>query len=84
MIYTIFKDQAGKYRWRLRAKTKITIAISGEGYKRKKTVPNSINRASRSQKVWAVVDSRGLKWTKRDRSLRLMVFMSTPVGRMRA
>ena len=37
MIYTIFKDQAGEYRWRLRAKNRIIIAISGEGYKNKKT-----------------------------------------------
>jgi len=29
MIYTIFKDQAGEYRWRLRAENGITIAISG-------------------------------------------------------
>ena len=36
MIYTIFKDEGGEYRWRLRAKNRITIAISGEGYKNEK------------------------------------------------
>ena len=42
MIYTIFKDEGGEYRWRLRAKNRITIAISGEGYKNKKECSDTI------------------------------------------
>lgn len=56
MIYTIFKDQAGEYRWRLRAKNRITIAVSGEGYKNKKDCSDSIDLAQASSSA-PVIDT---------------------------
>lgn len=32
MSFTIFKDTAGQFRWRLKASNGRTIADSGEGY----------------------------------------------------
>jgi len=51
MIYTIFK-----YRWRLRAKNRITIAISGEGYKNKKDCSDSIDLVQESSSA-PVIDT---------------------------
>jgi uncharacterized protein YegP (UPF0339 family) len=56
MIYTIFKDQAGEYRWRLRAKNRITIAISGEGYENKKDCSDSIDLVRESSSA-PVIDT---------------------------
>jgi uncharacterized protein YegP (UPF0339 family) len=56
MIYTIFKDQAGEYRWRLRAKNWITIAVSGEGYKNKKDCSDSIDLVRESSSA-PVIDT---------------------------
>src|SRR6267142_2136473 len=56
MIYTIFKDQAGEYRWRLRAKNYIVIAISGEGYKNHKDCSDSIDLVKESSSA-PVIDT---------------------------
>jgi uncharacterized protein YegP (UPF0339 family) len=56
MIYTIFKDQAGEYRWRLRAKNRITLAISGEGYENKKDCSDSIDLVRESSSA-PVIDT---------------------------
>lgn len=39
-----FKDAAGEYRWRLRAKNGRIIADCGEGYKRKRDCKNAYDR----------------------------------------
>jgi uncharacterized protein YegP (UPF0339 family) len=56
MIYTIFKDQAGEYRWRLRAKNRITIAVSGEGYRTKEDCSDSIDLVRESSSA-PVIDA---------------------------
>jgi uncharacterized protein len=56
MIYTIFKDQAGEYRWRLCAKNYIVIAISGEGYKNHKDCSDSIDLVKESSSA-PVIDT---------------------------
>ncbi len=35
MYYEIYKDKAGEWRWRLKARNGRIVANSGEGYKRK-------------------------------------------------
>lgn len=38
MKFQVYKDKAGEWRWRLRAKNGRIVADSGEGYKRKTTM----------------------------------------------
>ena len=42
MIFYIYPDAAGEWRWRLRANNKKTIAISGEGYSNQKDCEETI------------------------------------------
>ena len=42
MIFYIYHDAAGEWRWRLRAKNKKTVAISGEGYASQKDCEEAI------------------------------------------
>ena len=56
MIYTIFKDQTGEYRWRLCAQNYIVIAISGEGYKNHKDCSDSIDLVKQSSSA-PVIDT---------------------------
>ncbi|MCH8345952.1 MAG: DUF1508 domain-containing protein [Chloroflexi bacterium] len=41
--FQIFKDNAGEYRWRLRANNNEIIADSAEGYKAKSDCANAID-----------------------------------------
>jgi len=66
MIYTIFKDQAGEYRWRLRAKNYIVIAISGEGYKNHKDCSDSIDLVKESSSA-PVIDTTNKGSSERPR-----------------
>lgn len=43
MAYYIYKDQAGYWRWRLRAANNRTIADSGEGYHNKSDCQSAID-----------------------------------------
>ena len=56
MIYTIFKDQTGEYRWRLCAQNYIVIAISGKGYKNHKDCSGSIDLVKESSSA-PVIDT---------------------------
>lgn len=38
MKFQVYRDKAGEWRWRLRAKNGRIVADSGEGYKRKTTM----------------------------------------------
>lgn len=43
MKFEIYKDVKGEWRWRLKARNGKIIAVSGEGYKRKRSVDDTIN-----------------------------------------
>ena len=43
MIFYIYHDAAGEWRWRLRANNKKTIAVSGEGYSSQKDCEEAID-----------------------------------------
>ncbi|MGB9275947.1 MAG: DUF1508 domain-containing protein [Terrimicrobiaceae bacterium] len=47
MIYFIFKDEAGKYRWKLYVKNR-EVAVSSEGYKLKKTCCDALDLVKKS------------------------------------
>ena len=47
MIYCIFKDEAGKYRWKLYVKNR-EVAVSSEGYKLKKTCCDALELVKKS------------------------------------
>jgi uncharacterized protein len=66
MIYTIFKDQAGEYRWRLCAQNYIVIAISGEGYKNHKDCSDSIDLVKESSSA-PVIDTTNKGSSERPR-----------------
>ena len=42
MIFYIYHDAAGEWRWRLRANNKKTIAISGEAYSNQRDCKEAI------------------------------------------
>ena len=42
MIFYIYHDAAGEWRWRLRANNKKTIAVGGEGYSSKNDCKDAI------------------------------------------
>lgn len=42
MKFEIYKDRKKEWRWRLKARNGKIIAVSGEGYKRKRTSYNII------------------------------------------
>ena len=66
MIYTIFKDQSGEYRWRLCARNYIVIAISGEGYKNHKDCSDSIDLVKESSSA-PVIDATNKGSSERPR-----------------
>ena len=66
MIYTIFKDQSGEYRWRLCARNYIVIAISGEGYKNHKGCSDSIDLVKESSSA-PVIDATNKGSSERPR-----------------
>jgi uncharacterized protein len=66
MIYTIFKDQTGEYRWRLCAQNYIVIAISGKGYKNHKDCSGSIDLVKESSSA-PVIDTTSKVSSERPR-----------------
>ena len=66
MIYTIFKDQSGEYRWRLCARNYIVIAIAGEGYKNHKDCSDSIDLVKESSSA-PVIDATNKGSSERPR-----------------
>ena len=44
MRFEIYKDRAGEYRWRLRARNGELMAVSEEGFTRKSSCLNSVRR----------------------------------------
>ena len=66
MIYTIFKDQTGEYRWRLCAHNYIVIAISGKGYKNHKDCSDSIDLVKESSSA-PVIDTTSTVSSERPR-----------------
>ena len=44
MKFHIYKDRAGEWRWRLRARNGRIVASSGEGFKRKASTLKSMSR----------------------------------------
>src|SRR5262249_53315111 len=46
--YEVYKDNAGEYRWRLRANNSQVIATSGEGYKEKKSCLDGIESVKKN------------------------------------
>lgn len=61
---TIYKDSKGEFRWRMTAKNGKVVAESGEGYKRKRTMMDTLNRmvsAILSGSSFVVVDSTKAK-----------------------
>jgi uncharacterized protein YegP (UPF0339 family) len=66
MIYTIFKDQTGEYRWRLCAHNYIVIAISGKGYKNHKDCSDSLDQVKKSSSA-PVIDTTGTVSSERPR-----------------
>ena len=47
MIYCIFKDEVGKYRWKLYVKNR-EIAVSSEGFKQKKACCDALDLVKKS------------------------------------
>lgn len=43
MKFTLYRDQAGEWRWRLRAKNGRIVAEGGEGYKRYSAMVRTLN-----------------------------------------
>lgn len=53
MKFEIYKDSAGEYRWKLKARNGKILAVSSEGYKKKQTmlrIIESIKRAVIAEK----------------------------------
>src|SRR5262245_37730351 len=46
--FEVYKDNAGEYRWRLRATNTQVIATSGEGYKEKKSAMDAIESVKKN------------------------------------
>ena len=57
--FLIYKDEAGEFRWRYQASNTLTIADSGEGYKRKADCQHGIDlvKASHGKAVWVTIDA---------------------------
>ena len=60
---TIYKDSKGEFRWRMTAKNTKVVAESGEGYKRKRTMIDTLNRmlAAVDHHTVVIVDSTKAK-----------------------
>jgi uncharacterized protein len=50
--FELYKDKAGHFRWRLRAKNGESVAEGGEGFTERRTAMNAIKKL----KVWAATD----------------------------
>ena len=57
MIYCIFKDEVGKYRWKLYVKNR-EVAASSESYRQKKASYDSVDLVKKSSSA-PVVDKTG-------------------------
>lgn len=50
--FELYKDKAGHFRWRLRAKNGESVAEGGEGFAERRTAMNAIKKL----RVWAATD----------------------------
>jgi len=48
MRFELYRDSAGEWRWRLRARNGEVVAESGEGYKRREDCEHGINLVRQS------------------------------------
>jgi uncharacterized protein YegP (UPF0339 family) len=48
MVYYMYKDTVGQWRWRLRAENQQIIAVSGEGYYNKQDCRRAIDLVASS------------------------------------
>jgi uncharacterized protein YegP (UPF0339 family) len=55
--FTIYRDNAGEYRWRLTANNNKTTADSGEGYKTNQGCRDAIDRVKREVAVATIRDT---------------------------
>ena len=54
--FTIYKDKAGEYRWRLKAANNKIIADSAEGYKNRSDCREAVDRVKREAPLADVHD----------------------------